>query len=229
MNPRELAGLIDHTLLSTGAGADDIDRLCSEAVKHGMGAVCVAPCWVAQAARRTLDSTVKVVTVAGFPHGTTLSDAKAREAELALSAGADEIDMVINIGWLMSGLDQPVEADIQAVAEVVHATGRAIVKVILETALLTTDEKRRACTLSLSAGADFVKTSTGFNGQGATVADVRLLRECVGDRAGVKASGGIRTYAQAVAMLDAGATRLGCSASTALLRELHELRQRNDG
>jgi deoxyribose-phosphate aldolase len=197
----------------------DIVRACAEAREHGMCAVCVAPVWVALAARELVGSQVRVASVIGFPHGNTLPEAKAREARLALDAGASELDMVLQVGALRSRDTALVRRDIAGVVRAARERG-AQVKVILETALLTEAEKRLACRLAEEAGADFVKTSTGFGPGGATQADVRLLREAVGDRLGVKASGGIRTLGQALAMVRAGADRLGTSASVAILAEL---------
>jgi deoxyribose-phosphate aldolase len=220
----ELAALIDHSLLRPDATRDDIGRLCAEARQHGFGVVCVAPCWVEMAARTLGDATTRVASVIGFPHGDTLAEAKAHEARLALQRGARELDMVMAICALKSGDGDAVLRDIAAVVAVARAQ-RAPVKVILETALLTEAEKVLACRLAEEAGADFVKTSTGFGPGGATAADVALLRRTVGSRLGVKASGGIRTLADALTMLRAGASRLGTSASVGILRELEaELR-----
>jgi deoxyribose-phosphate aldolase len=221
----ELAALIDHSLLRPNATRDDIGRLCAEARAHGFGAVCVAPRWVETAARTLADTATRVVSVVGFPHGDTLTETKAHEAKLALEHGARELDMVMAIGALKSGDSDAVLRDIAAVVAVGHAQ-RATVKVILETALLTEAEKVLGCRLAEEAGADFVKTSTGFGPGGATVADVALLRRTVGNRLGVKASGGIRTLKDGLAMLRAGASRLGTSASVGILRELEaELRR----
>lgn len=216
----ELAALIDHSVLGPGAVPADIVRACAEAREHGMCAVCVAPVWVALAARELAGSPVKVASVIGFPHGNTLPDAKAQEARLALAAGASELDMVLQVGALKCGETALVLRDIAGVAQAARDHG-ARLKVILETALLTEAEKRLGCRLSEDAGADFVKTSTGFGPGGATETDVRLLRSAVGSRLGVKASGGIRSLEQALAMLGAGADRLGTSVSVSILAELN--------
>lgn len=215
----ELAAMMDHSVLGPGAVPADISRACAEAREHGMYAVCVAPVWVQLAARGLAGSGVKVVSVIGFPHGNTLPEAKAQEARLALQAGASELDIVLQIGALKCAANELVLRDIRGVVHAARERG-ARVKVILETALLTDDEKRLACRLAEEAGADFVKTSTGFGPGGATEADVRLLRAAVGERLGVKASGGIRSLDQALAMIRAGASRLGTSASVSILREL---------
>jgi deoxyribose-phosphate aldolase len=215
--PRGLASLIDLTVLRPEATNAQIEKLCQEAREHSFGAVMINPCYVDLAAAKLRGTGVKVGTVVGFPLGATLTSVKAFETQEVLKLGAREIDMVINIGALKSGKREFVVADIRALAELAHSHN-AILKVILETCLLTDDEKRLACELSESAGADFVKTSTGFLGGGATVADVSLMSGTVS--IGVKASGGIRTLADARAMIDAGATRLGVSAGVAILREL---------
>lgn len=224
MQPRpaaaELAALIDHSVLSPGAAPADIVRACAEAREHALGAVCVAPVWVALAALELAGSPVRVASVIGFPHGNTLPEAKAQEARLALQAGASELDMVLQVGGLKGGDTALVLRDIAGVVHAARERG-ARVKVILETALLTDAEKRLGCQLAEQAGADFVKTSTGFGPGGATEADVRLLRSAVGGRLGVKASGGIRSLAQALAMVRAGASRLGTSASVSILAELN--------
>ena len=214
-----LAKYMDHTLLKPQATAADIDRVVEEAKSYGCASVCVNPYWVDRVARGLAGTDVKTCTVVGFPLGATTTADKVAETRTALANGADEIDMVVNVGALKGGDDDAVRADIAAVAEPVHMAG-ALLKVIIETCLLTDDEKRRACTLSLEAGADYVKTSTGFSTGGATVADVALMRETVGDAAGVKASGGIRTLADAEAMIAAGASRLGVSAAVSILNEL---------
>jgi deoxyribose-phosphate aldolase len=218
-NAAELAAFIDHSVLSPGAVPADVVRACAEAREHGMRAVCVAPVWVALAARELAGSPVRVASVIGFPHGNSLPEAKAQEARLALQAGASELDMVLQVGGLRCGDIALVLRDIAGVVHAARERG-ALVKVILETALLTDAEKRLGCQLAEQAGADFVKTSTGFGPGGATETDVRLLRAAVGDRLGVKASGGIRSLEQALAMIRAGATRLGSSASVSILAEL---------
>ncbi len=213
------AKFIDHTLLKPEATADQVTQLCREALKFGFASVCVQPFYVPLAGSLLQNSAVKVCTVIGFPSGATLSECKRFEASEVLRRGARELDMVINIGALKSADHAAVQADIQAVAEVTHQGG-AILKVIIETALLTREEKIKACELAVAAGAEFVKTSTGFAGGGATVADVTLMRQVVGTRAKVKASGGIRSAADFQAMVSAGADRVGASASVAIVREL---------
>lgn len=205
----DFANMIDHTLLKTDAKRADLERLCQEAMQHGFASVCVSPLWVSYAAEKLQQSKVKVCTVIGFPQGTATTQVKAFETLKAIEAGAQEVDMVIAVGLLKDGEDHLVEADIKAVVEA--AKGKALVKVIIETCLLTDEEKIRACKLAKNAGADFVKTSTGFSTGGATVHDVKLMREAVGDKMGVKASGGVGNAAEAAAMVAAGATRLGTS------------------
>ncbi len=212
----ELARCIDHTLLKPEAAREHILRLCQEAMTHHFASVCVNPCWVSLCAEVLKGTDVRVCTVIGFPLGATLASVKAFEAEESIRLGAGEVDMVINIGALKSGEHQVVEDDIRAVVERAHARG-ALVKVILETVLLSQEEKVLACRLSQAAGADFVKTSTGSAGGGATVEDVALMREVVGNAMGVKAAGGIRTYADALRMIQAGATRLGTSAGVQII------------
>lgn len=209
--PLDLGQYIDHTLLAADATASDIDRLCEEAVEYGFASVCINPTWVKRAAGNLRGSDVKVCTVIGFPLGATESDVKAMETRKALRDGAREVDMVINIGALKSGDHELVYQDIARVAEAAH-DGGAICKVILETALLTDEEKVIASALAKRARADFVKTSTGFGPGGATVYDVALMRETVGPDMGVKASGGVRTADDAEDMIAAGATRIGASA-----------------
>ncbi|MDE2038927.1 MAG: deoxyribose-phosphate aldolase [Elusimicrobia bacterium] len=208
------ARCVDHTLLKPNATQQEIAKLCEEAKSYCFASVCVNPSYVSLAAQLLRGSGVKVCTVVGFPLGSTTPTVKAIEARDAIANGADEIDMVINVGALKSGNDAVVFEDIKAVREA--ARGR-VLKVILETALLSEEEKVRACVLSKKAGADFVKTSTGFGGGGATVEDVRLMRATVGPLMGVKASGGIRDSQTAERMLAAGATRLGTSASVAIV------------
>ncbi len=211
-----VARLIDHTLLRPDASRDEIVRLCGEARKYGFASVCINPYWVSLAARELAGSAVKVCTVVGFPLGATTTESKVCETEAALRVGAQEIDMVINVGALKSGDHEAVKQDIQSVAEVAHRGG-AILKVILETALLDDNQKAVASTLAKLAGADFVKTSTGFGGGGATAHDVALMRKVVGPELGVKASGGIRTLEDVKAMTAAGATRIGASASVKII------------
>jgi len=212
-----LARLIDHTLLKPEATDEDVRTLCAEARQHCFASVCVSPVWVPLAAEALRGASTAVCTVIGFPHGAQRSPVKAFETEVAVRDGASEIDMVIGIGRLKSRRYEEVEDDIQAV---VGAAGGQTVKVILETALLTDEEKVVACVLAQNAGADFVKTSTGFASGGATAADVALMRRVVGDRMGVKASGGIRTLEDAQQMVEHGATRIGASASVAILKGL---------
>jgi deoxyribose-phosphate aldolase len=211
-----LASLIDHTLLKAEATREEIETLCREALQFCFASVCVNPSWVPLCAERLRGSGVKVCTVIGFPLGTHLPDVKAYETRRAVEQGAEEVDMVINVGALKSKDYALVEQDIRSV---VQSAGRgAVVKVILETAMLTRDEKVMGATLAKAAGADFVKTSTGFGPGGATVEDVQLLRETVGPEIGVKASGGVRTREDAEAMVAAGATRLGASAGVKIVR-----------
>lgn len=210
-----LSKMIDHTLLSPSATKAEITTLTEEAKKYDFATVCVNPAFVAHAAEQLAGSNVKVCTVIGFPLGASTSETKAFEAKNAIDNGAAEVDMVINIGALKAGDDAAVEKDIQAV--VAAADGKALVKVILETCLLTDEEKIRACELSRKAGADFVKTSTGFSSGGATVADITLMRQTVGDSMGVKASGGVRSREDMDKMMAAGATRIGTSAGVKIM------------
>ena len=210
---------IDHTLLKPEATADQIKQLCQEALRFGFASACIQPCYVPLASSLLQGSAVKVCTVIGFPSGATLTECKRFEASDVLRRGAQELDMVINIGALKSQDHAAVQADIQAVFDVVHEQ-KALLKVIIETALLTREEKTKACELAVAAGAHFVKTSTGFAGGGATVEDVALMRATVGNHAQVKASGGIRSAADLMAMVAAGADRIGASASVAIVREL---------
>lgn len=209
-----IAGMIDHTLLKANATQEEIGKLCGEARRHRFASVCVNPGYVSMAAGLLRGSCVKVCTVIGFPLGSTTPTVKAIEARDAMANGADEIDMVINIGALKSGNDHLVAEDVKAVREA--ARGK-VLKVIIETSYLTKDEKVRACRIAKQAGADFVKTSTGFGSGGATVEDVALMREVVGPEMGVKASGGIKDAKAAEALIKAGATRLGTSASIAIV------------
>jgi deoxyribose-phosphate aldolase len=211
-----VAALIDHTMLRPEATRADIVKLCGEARQYGFATVCINPYWVPLAASELAGTAAKVCTVAGFPLGATSTEAKVAEAAAALRAGACEIDMVINVGALRSGDFDTVKLDIQAVARVCHDAG-AIVKVILETALLDDAQKTTACGLAQAAGADFVKTSTGFGPAGATVQDIVLMRHAVGPRMGVKAAGGIRTLDDFRAMVAAGANRVGASASVKIV------------
>jgi deoxyribose-phosphate aldolase len=215
---RDWAGFVDHTLLKPEASEADITRLCEEAARYGFASVCVNPSWVKTSACVLRGSGVPVCTVVGFPLGATLADVKAYETRRAIFDGAREIDMVINIGALKSGDDCAVEYDIRAVVEAAHGEG-VLVKTIIETALLTDEEKVRACLAAKRAGADFVKTSTGFAKSGATVADVALMRRTVGPELGVKAAGGVKGIEDARAMLEAGATRIGASVGVKIAQE----------
>lgn len=216
---KQLAKLIDHTLLKPNATKDDIARLCEEAKEYGFWSVCVNSTYVSLAAEIVKNSDVKVCSVVGFPLGANTSEAKACEAEKAVNDGASEIDMVMNIGALKSGDYKLVKRDIRKVVQRVKSQRDTVVKVIIETGLLTENEKILACKLVKEAGADFVKTSTGFNTRGATVHDVELIRKTVGTNLGVKASGGIRTYHDAVKLIQAGATRIGTSSGVAIVGE----------
>ena len=218
MTPAELARIIDHTALRPETTEAQIVQLCAEAREFGFGAVCIAPAWVALAVEQLADTRVKTVSVVGFPHGDTLSTLKAFEASQAIAAGAQELDMVIPVGALKSSKDQVVLQDIRAVIGAARQRAGTVVKVILETALLSDSEKVLGCRLAEQGGADFVKTSTGFASGGATVNDVALLRRTVDDRLGVKAAGGIHDLATALAMVKAGASRLGCSSSVAIMQ-----------
>jgi deoxyribose-phosphate aldolase len=216
----DIARLIDHTLLKPEASRDDLRKLCQEAVRFGFASVCINPWYVSLAAELVHGTEVKVCTVVGFPLGATLPQVKIYETEEVLKLGAQEIDMVINVGALKSGQDDVVESDIRGVVKASHGGG-AICKVILETALLTIEEKVRASLASKSAGADFVKTSTGFGPGGATAEDVALMRAVVGGEIGVKAAGGVRTLDDLKKMVAAGATRIGASASVRILEQAH--------
>lgn len=219
LSAAEAARMIDHTLLKPEATEAQVRQLCAEAKQYGFASVCVNPTWVGLCRDLLVDSPVKVCSVAGFALGATLPEVKAFEAERAIQAGAHEIDMVINVGRLKSGDNQTVFQDIAAVVSVAHRLG-AVVKSILEMALLTEEEKVAACALAQAAGVDFVKTSTGFNGGGATVADVALMRRVVGPALGVKAAGGIRTAADLRALVAAGANRIGASAGVKIIQEM---------
>lgn len=221
VNP-EIAHLIDHTLLKPEATVQEITQLCHEALLYNFASVCVNPTHVKTAANLLKNSDVKVCTVVGFPLGATSTTAKVAETQQALADGATEIDMVVNIGALKGQDNGLVEQDIAAVAAAAHSRG-AICKVIIETALLTDEEKVRACQLAKKAGADFVKTSTGFSSGGATIEDVQLMRQAVGPHLGVKASGGIRNLLDAQNMVAAGATRLGASAGVKIVQEAQKL------
>ncbi len=217
MKKNALAKYIDHTLLKPDATEAQIEKLCAEAREYGFASVCVNSCYASLAARLLAGSDVAVCCVVGFPLGAATTAAKAFEAADAAQNGATEIDMVINVGAAKDGRWDDVEADIAGVAAAIE--GKALLKVIIETCLLTDAEKIEACRAAVRAGADFVKTSTGFSKAGATAADVALMRKTVGPEIGVKAAGGIRTYADAMAMIEAGASRIGASAGIAILAE----------
>ena len=214
---KHIAQYIDHTILKPDATLAQVDILCEEAAAHGFASVCVNSTWTAHCARKLADSPVKVCTVVGFPLGAMSSEAKAAETAVAVEAGAQEIDMVIQVGRLKAGEHDEVERDIRLVRE---ACPHAVLKVIIETCLLTDEEKVIACVLARKAKADFVKTSTGFSTGGATIEDIRLMRMTVGPDMGVKASGGIRSAEDAAAMIDAGATRLGTSSGVRIVQGL---------
>lgn len=214
----DFATYIDHTLLKAETKKEEILKLCEEARQYLFASVCVNPTWVKTTADELQGSPVKVCTVIGFPLGASTTEVKVFETEDAIKNGADEIDMVINIGALRNGDDTIVKNDIESVVQA--AKGKAIVKVIIETSLLTEQEKRKACELSVMAGADFVKTSTGFSTGGATVEDVKLMRAVVGPEMGVKASGGVRSFEDMKKMIDAGATRIGASSGVQIMKGL---------
>jgi deoxyribose-phosphate aldolase len=214
-----LARVLDHTLLKPEATRTQVENLCDEAIRYRFACAMVNPVWVPTAAGLLSGTGVPVGVVIGFPLGASLASTLRQEAQALTRLGAKELDMVISVGQLKSGEHKAVERTIRGVAEVVHANG-ALLKVILETCLLTVEEKLRASEIAIQAGTDFLKTSTGFSTGGATVADVALLRGVAGARCGVKASGGIRTLSDVKAMLEAGATRIGASASVAIVREL---------
>ncbi|MFG1736064.1 deoxyribose-phosphate aldolase [Paenibacillus sp. 843] len=210
-----IAGMIDHTLLKADATQAEITKITEEAKKYEFASVCVNPTWVSYCAEQLADTNVKVCTVIGFPLGAATFAVKAYEAKDAIANGATEVDMVINIGALKDRNDELVLKDIQAVVDA--AKGKALVKVIIETSLLTEEEKVRACKLSVQAGADFVKTSTGFSTGGATPEDVALMRKTVGENIGVKASGGVRSKEDMDRMIEAGATRIGASSGVKIM------------
>lgn len=218
ISKRQLAKMIDHTLIKPDATESEIAKLCEEAKKYGFGCVCVNSVYVSLAVGLLKGADVKVSSTVGFPFGSTLPEVKAFEAEQAIDRGARELDMVINIGDLKSGNRELAKKDIEAVVKVARAHGNIKVKVIIETERLMDKEKVTACKIVEEAGADFVKTSTGFVG-GATVEDVKLMRKAVGAAVGVKAAGGIRTLNDALAMIEAGASRIGTSAGVAIIEE----------
>lgn len=215
---QNVAALIDHTLLKPEATRPDVERLCQEAIAHRFASVCVNPVFVPLAKTLLHGSAVKGCTVIGFPLGANSSETKVEETRLALAAGAQEVDMVIHIGGLKAGDNEAVSKDILGVVRAAHSGG-AICKVIIETCLLTEEEKERACLIARDAAADFVKTSTGFSTGGATVADVSLMRRVVGPKVGVKASGGVRTLEDLLKMVEAGATRIGSSSGVKIMAE----------
>jgi len=219
LDPPALARLIDHTLLKPEATADAVRALCADGRAHGFAAVCVNPVWVALCAAELRNHSTLVATVAGFPLGASVPEVKAAEAAQAVVDGAREVDMVLNLGALKGGDDRLVERDVSAVVEACRGQGAAV-KVIIEAALLTDEEKVRACSIARQAGARFVKTSTGFGPGGATVEDVALMRRTVGPGTGVKAAGGIRDWATARTMIAAGANRIGTSSGVRIVREL---------
>jgi deoxyribose-phosphate aldolase len=218
MNRKEVARLIDHTLLRPQATPAQVEQLCDQARRYGFVSVCINPVYVGLAADKLEGSDVAVCTVVGFPLGATTTSIKVREAQQAMTDGATEIDMVIHVGALKAGDHQAVQEDIAAVSTACHEGG-ALLKVIIEAVLLSDEEKVAACLLAQAAGADFVKTSTGFAGGGATVEDVRLMRQTVGPQMGIKAAGGVRSYADVLAMVDAGATRIGASAGVEIVEQ----------
>lgn len=214
---QKVAGMIDHTLLKANATKEEVVKLVEEANQYKFASVCVNPTWVKTAAELLKDvPEVKVCTVIGFPLGASTPETKAFETKNAIENGATEVDMVINIGALKDGDEELAERDIRAVVDA--AKGKALTKVIIETALLSDEEKVKACELAVKAGADFVKTSTGFSTGGATVEDIRLMRETVGPEIGVKASGGVRSREDALNLIEAGATRIGASSGVAIVK-----------
>lgn len=217
MDKKELAKMIDHTLLKPEATYEQVVKLCKEALEYGFASVCINSCYVNAAYQLLKGSDVKVCTVVGFPLGAVTSETKAFEAVQAVNRGASEIDMVINVGYLKSGNYDYIEEDIKTLVNKIN--GRALVKVIIETCLLNDEEKIIACKLAKKAGADFVKTSTGFNMSGATSEDVALMYDAVSPNLKVKASGGIRTYEDAIKMINAGASRIGASASVKIINK----------
>lgn len=216
----KIAALIDHTALKPDTTKEQISKLCSEAIEYGFASVCVNPCYVKLSSELLKGSSIKVCTVIGFPLGATTTATKVAEASEAIENGAKEVDMVINIGALKSGDVEFVKQEIEAIVQT--AKGKALVKVILETCLLTEEEKITTCKICKEAGADFVKTSTGFSTAGATIDDVKLMRSIVKPSLGVKASGGIRDYKTANAMVEAGASRIGASASVEIVSQENE-------
>jgi len=221
ISKKQFAEMIDHTVIKPTATKNDVEKLCKEAEKYGFGCVCVNSMYVSLAKHLLRGTGVKVCSTVGFPFGASLSEVKAFEAEKAVEKGAREIDMIVNIGALKSGDYGTVKKDIESVVKVKRSHRNLVIKVIIETGYLTTQEKIMACRLAKEAGADFVKTSTGLVG-GATVGDVKLMRETVGKDMGVKAAGGIRTFQEALAMIEAGANRIGTSTGVAIIEEFPE-------
>lgn len=217
MDKKALASIVDHTILKPEATREIVIEYCRQAVEYGFASVCINPCFVKLAAEELKNTNVKVCTVIGFPLGANSTETKVHEATAAVAQGAHELDMVINIGALKEGNLEYVEQDIR---QVVSASGNALVKVIIETCYLTDEEKVIACKLAKNAGAHFVKTSTGFGSAGATAADVALMRQTVGNVMGVKAAGGIRSFKDAAAMVEAGASRIGTSSGIKIINEL---------
>ncbi len=215
MKPQEIAQYIDHTLLAANATQEKVDQLCQEAIQYRFASVCVNSCWTSHCCALLKDSQVKVCTVVGFPLGAMKTESKAFEAAQAVADGAQEIDMVLNVGWLKAGRIDLVERDVRLVKE---ACDGKLLKVIIETCLLSDEEKEVACRISVTAGTDFVKTSTGFSTGGATEKDVALMRTVVGEDVGVKASGGVRSFETAVAMISSGASRLGTSSGISIVQ-----------
>jgi deoxyribose-phosphate aldolase len=211
-----IAKMIDHTLLKADSTKDQVTKICEEAKEYKFASVCVNPGWVKYSAELLQGTDVKVCTVIGFPLGATTSETKAFETKDAIEKGATEVDMVINIGALKDGNDDLVKQDIEAVTNA--AKGKALTKVIIETSLLTDEEKERACRLAVEAGTDYVKTSTGFSTGGATIEDIKLMRKTVGPDIGVKASGGVRSVEDAKNMIEAGATRIGASSGVQIVQ-----------
>lgn len=216
----DISSMIDHTFLKPDGTKKDIKKLCEEAIEYGFVSVCINPIYVKYAKKLLEESNVKIATVIGFPLGCTTKETKVFEATEAIKNGADELDMVINIGALKDKEYETVREDIKGVVE--SSRGRALVKVIIETCLLTDDEKMEACQLAMEAGADFVKTSTGFSSGGATLKDVELMKSVVGDKLGVKASGGIRDFDTAMKMVKAGASRIGASSSVKIIKDMNQ-------
>lgn len=222
MNSPDLAKRIEHTILKPETSELDIQKLCKEAITFGFRAVCIPPCWTAYAKRLLKNHSIKIVSVVGFPLGHSLTNIKLLEAKTLLELGADELDMVMNLGFFKSNRHQDVISDIAAVVEASKSYRKdSIIKVILETALLNETEIKIACGLAEKAGADFVKTSTGFSTRGANISDIKIMRQSVSPRIKIKAAGGIKDLPTALALLDAGADVLGCSSSTLLFPQPH--------